>query len=101
MLINENEIKYINKNGSLALPVVLALLQHHRLGTVVQEVHRLRVEVQILEQRSQQRLEVSQHFRILTVEVHPDLHSVERLHVLGRDEAETIDVFGEIEVLPH
>lgn len=39
VLINEYEIKYINKNGSLALPLLLALLQHHRLRTVVQEVH--------------------------------------------------------------
>lgn len=49
VLINEYEIKYINKNGSLALPLLLALLQRHRLRAVVQEVHRLGVEVQTLE----------------------------------------------------
>jgi hypothetical protein len=42
MLINEyiyEGIKYINKNRSLPLFVLLALLPSHWLRTVVQEVH--------------------------------------------------------------
>jgi hypothetical protein len=35
---------------------------------------------------------MGQHLRVLFIEVYPDLNPVESLHVLGRDEAEAIDV---------
>ena len=63
-------------------------------------MHRLRVEIQTLEKRSQQLLEMRQPLRILLVEVHPDLHPVERLHILRRDEPEAVDVLRKIEILP-
>lgn len=63
-------------------------------------MHRLRVEIQTLEKRSQQLLEMRQHLRILPVEVHPDLHPVERLHILRGDEPEAVDVLRKIEILP-
>ena len=62
-------------------------------------MHRLRVEIQTLEKRSQQLLEVRQHLRILLIEVHPDLHPVERLDVLRGDEPEPVDVLRKIEIL--
>lgn len=63
-------------------------------------MHGLRVEVETLEQGRQQSLEMGQHLRVLTIEVHPDLHSVESLHVLGGDEPEPVDVLRKIEVFP-
>lgn len=42
---------------------------------------------------------MGQHLRVLFIEVDPDLHSVEGLHVLWGDEAEAVDVLREIEVL--
>ena len=40
-----------------------------------------------------------EHVHIAVVEVHPDFHSVEGLVILGRDEAEPVDVFAVLEVL--
>ena len=95
-LINEYMDNFIN---IISLPL-LVLLHHLRLRTVIQEVHRLRVEIQTLEKSSQQPLEVSQHLGVLLIEVHPDLHPIERLHVLRGDEPEPVNVLRKIEILP-
>lgn len=42
---------------------------------------------------------MGQYLSILFIEVYPDLHSVESLHILGRDEAETVDVLRKIKIL--
>lgn len=44
---------------------------------------------------------MGQNFSVLFIEVYPDLHPIESLHVLWGDEAEAIDVLREIEVLSH
>lgn len=70
-----------------------------RLHFVVEESHRLRVEVQRLEEVRQDGLVVFQEIHVVIGEVHPDLHSVEGLVVLGRNEPEAADVLAVLEVL--
>jgi hypothetical protein len=68
-------------------------------GLVVEELNRLGVVVETLEEVGQQDLVVRQHEDVLVVEVHPDLHPVERLRRFGRNKAEAVDVFAVVETL--
>lgn len=71
-----------------------------RLSFIVEKLHRLGVIVKILEEVGEKCLIVSEDFYVLIVKVDPNLDSVEGLKRFGRDEAETIDSFGVVKVLP-
>lgn len=79
-----------------ALPGLLCLL---RLGQVVEELHRLRVEVQLLEEVGEQLLVELEQVERVGVEVDPDLDPVVGLAILRRNEAEPADVLAVGEVL--
>ena len=64
------------------LAALLGLLPLLRLGQVVEELHRLRVEVQLLEEAGQQFLVELEQVQRVGVEVDPDLDPVVGLAVL-------------------
>jgi hypothetical protein len=44
---------------------------------------------------------MGQHLSIILIEVHPDLNPIEGLRVLRRDESESINMLGIIEIFTH
>ena len=68
------------------------------LHFVIEESHRLRVEVQRLEEVRQNGLIVLQEVHVVVGKIHPNLNSVERLIVFGRNEPEAADVLAVLEI---
>lgn len=56
--------------------------------------------MQVVEERCEEGLEMAQQLQVVIREVHPYLHSVEGLSVLGGNEPETVYVLAPLKVLP-
>jgi len=81
---------------------VLAILAFFpRFLLIIQKTNRFRIEIQTLEQSCQQILKMLQDFHIIIIKINPDLNSVERFIVFGRDESKSVDILRMVEIFTH